>query len=213
MNVLYIKVKEESKFHKAINKLREVFKRIFCIVDLEEIFNGYIVSVPINIKKEEHKQKVEKINKNTTVFEDVVSNRGNIAIKNLVSNKETVTFKDFILNRIMQIKNCIIARKIRRIVNEKNIDGIILSDDIKRNTDFLDKLIIRKKHKTVKSSEKNLKKTEVIENLNYATNNIIKTKSFIKERKIFFFDGNGLFEYIIYEIVMYIIKIQNRKPK
>ena len=187
MNVLYIKVKEESKFHKAINKFREVFKRIFCIVDLEEIFNGYIASVPINIKEEEHKQKVEKINKNTTVFEDVVSNRGNIAIKNLVSNKETVTFKDFILNRIMQIKNCIIARKIRRIVNEKNIDGIVLSDDIKRNTDFLDKLIIRKKHKTVKSSEKNLKKTEVIENLNYATNNIIKTKSFIKERKIFFF--------------------------
>ena len=212
MNVLYIKVKEESKFHKAINKFREVFKRIFCIVDLEEIFNGYIASVPINIKKEEHKQKVEKINKNTTVFEDVVSNRGNIAIKNLVSNKETVTFKDFILNRIMQIKNCIIARKIRRIVNEKNIDGIVLSDDIKKNTDFLDKLIIRKKHKTVKSSEKNLKKTEVIENLNYATNNIIKTKSFIKERKIFFFDGNGLFEYIIYEILMYIINIQNRKP-
>lgn len=213
MNVLYIKVKEESKFHKAINKFREVFKRIFCIVDLEEIFNGYIASVPINIKEEEHKQKVEKINKNTTVFEDVVSNRGNIAIKNLVSNKETVTFKDFILNRIMQIKNCIIARKIRRIVNEKNIDGIVLSDDIKRNTDFLDKLIIRKKHKTVKSSEKNLKKTEVIENLNYATNNIIKTKSFIKERKIFFFDGNGLFEYIIYEILMYIINIQNRKPE
>ena len=212
MNVLYIKVKEESEFHKAINKFREVFKRIFCIVDLEEIFNGYIASVPINIKKEEHKQKVEKINKNTTVFEDVVSNRGNIAIKNLVSNKETVTFKDFILNRIMQIKNCIIARKIRRIVNEKNIDGIVLSDDIKKNTDFLDKLIIRKKHKTVKSSEKNLKKTEVIENLNYATNNIIKTKSFIKERKIFFFDGNGLFEYIIYEILMYIINIQNRKP-
>lgn len=103
LNVLYIKVKEESKFHKAINKFREVFKRIFCIVDLEEIFNGYIASVPINIKEEEHKQKVEKINKNTTVFEDVVSNRGNIAIKNLVSNKETVTFKDFILNRIMQI--------------------------------------------------------------------------------------------------------------
>ena len=213
MNVLYIKVKEESKFHKAINKFREVFKRIFCIVDLEEIFNGYIASVPINIKEEEHKQKVEKINKNTTVFEDVVSNRGNIAIKNLVSNKETVTFKDFILNRIMQIKNCIIARKIRRIVNEKNIDGIVLSDDIKRNTDFLDKLIIRKKHKTVKSSEKNFKKTGVIENLNYATNNIIKTKSFIKERKIFFFDGNGLFEYIIYEILMYIINIQNRKPE
>lgn len=213
LNVLYIKVKEESKFHKAINKFREVFKRIFCIVDLEEIFNGYIASVPINIKEEEHKQKVEKINKNTTVFEDVVSNRGNIAIKNLVSNKETVTFKDFILNRIMQIKNCIIARKIRRIVNEKNIDGIVLSDDIKRNTDFLDKLIIRKKHKTVKSSEKNFKKTGVIENLNYATNNIIKTKSFIKERKIFFFDGNGLFEYIIYEILMYIINIQNRKPE
>ena len=213
MNVLYIKVKEESKFHKAINKFREVFKRIFCIVDLEEIFNGYIASVPINIKEEEHKQKVEKINKNTTVFEDVVSNRGNIAIKNLVSNKETVTFKDFILNRIMQIKNCIIARKIRRIVNEKNIDGIVLSDDIKKNTDFLDKLIIRKKHKTVKSSEKNFKKTGVIENLNYATNNIIKTKSFIKERKIFFFDGNGLFEYIIYEILMYIINIQNRKPE
>ena len=115
--------------------------------------------------------------------------------------------------RAVQIKNCIIARKIRRIVNEKNIDGIVLSDDIKRNTDFLDKLIIRKKHKTVKSSEKNLKKTEVIENLNYATNNIIKTKSFIKERKIFFFDGNGLFEYIIYEILMYIINIQNRKPE
>ena len=191
LNVLYIKVKEESKFHKAINKFREVFKRIFCIVDLEEIFNGYIASVPINIKEEEHKQKVEKINKNTTVFEDVVSNRGNIAIKNLVSNKETVTFKDFILNRIMQIKNCIIARKIRRIVNEKNIDGIVLSDDIKRNTDFLDKLIIRKKHRTVKSSEKNLKKTEVIENLNYATNNIIKTKSFIKERKIFFLTEMG----------------------
>ena len=209
MNVLYIKVKEESKFHKAINKFREVFKRIFCIVDLEEIFNGYIASVPINIKEEEHKQKVEKINKNTTVFEDVVSNRGNIVIKNFVSNKETTAFRD----KIIQIKNCIIARKIRRIVNEKNIDGIVLSDDIKRNTDFLDKLIIRKKHKTVKSSEKNLKKTEVIENLNYATNNIIKTKSFIKERKIFFFDGNGLFEYIIYEILMYIINIQNRKPE
>ena len=209
MNVLYIKVKEESKFHKAINKFREVFKRIFCIVDLEEIFNGYIASVPINIKEEEHKQKVEKINKNTTVFEDVVSNRGNIVIKNFVSNKETTAFSD----KIMQIKNCIIARKIRRIVNEKNIDGIVLSDDIKRNTDFLDKLIIRKKHKTVKSSEKNFKKTGVIENLNYATNNIIKTKSFIKERKIFFFDGNGLFEYIIYEILMYIINIQNRKPE
>ena len=188
LNVLYIKVKEKSKFYKAINKFREVFKRIFCIVDLEEIFNGYIASVPVNIKKEDKQQAEDK---NTTVFEDVVSNRGNIAIKNLVSNKETVTFKDFILNRIMQIKNCIIARKIRRIVNEKNIDGIVLSDDIKRNTDFLDKLIIRKKHKTVKSSEKNLKKTEVIENLNYATNNIIKTKSFIKERKIFFLTEMG----------------------
>ena len=206
MNVLYIKVKEKSKFHKDINKFREVFKRIFCIVDLEEIFNGYIASVPINIEKEEHKQQAE--DKNTTVFEDAVSNRGNIVIKSFVSNKETTAFRD----KIIQIKNCIIARKIRRIVNEKNIDGIVLSDDIKRNTDFLDKLIIRKKHKTVKSSEKNLKKTEVIENLNYATNNIIKTKSFIKERKIFFFDGNGLFEYIIYEILMYIINIQNRKP-
>ena len=241
MTVLYIKVREESsknkeeksnnkkeksisvamdnnnvenknnvtnQFHKVINTLRKVFKTVFYIVDLEEVFNGYIASVPINRKKEVQKRKVGKINKNAVTFKDCALNKDNIVFKRGIS-----IFKKFISDKILQMRNCIIARKIRRIVNEKNIDGIVLSDDIRKNTDFLDKLIIRKKQRTVKSSEKNLKKTEFIENLNYTTNSIIKAKSFIKERQIFFFDGNGLFKYIIYEILMYIINIQNRKPE
>ena len=160
MNVLYIKLKEEKE-----NKLYNLFKTAFCVIDIEEIFNGYIASVPLNKKKEVCKRNVNRI------------------------NKGAVAFKNFISNKILQMKNCIIARKIRRIVNEKNIDGIVLSDEITENSEFVDKLILRKKQN---------------QNL---------SNKFIKERKIFFFDGKGLFKYIIYEILVYIINIQNRKPE
>lgn len=160
LNVLYIKLKEEKE-----NKLYNLFKTAFCVIDIEEIFNGYIASVPLNKKKEVCKRNVNRI------------------------NKGAVAFKNFISNKILQMKNCIIARKIRRIVNEKNIDGIVLSDEITENSEFVDKLILRKKQN---------------QNL---------SNKFIKERKIFFFDGKGLFKYIIYEILVYIINIQNRKPE
>lgn len=160
MNVLYIKLKEEKE-----NKFYNLFKTAFCVIDIEEIFNGYIASVPLNKKKEVCKRNVNRI------------------------NKGAVAFKNFISNKILQMKNCIIARKIRRIVNEKNIDGIVLSDEITENSEFVDKLILRKKQN---------------QNL---------SNKFIKERKIFFFDGKGLFKYIIYEILVYIINIQNRKPE
>ena len=60
MNVLYIKVKniksekskndiEKNKSGKTdkLFKIKEFFKWVFCIIDIEEIFNGYIAKIPI----------------------------------------------------------------------------------------------------------------------------------------------------------------------
>lgn len=148
MNVLYVKIKEGKQIGK--------FNKIFCMVDLEEIFNGYIAKVPLS---------------KSNILKD---NKDNLKI-NKYNKKKKLT---------ENIRNHIIARKIRRIVNEKNIDGIILADEIVKNEDFVNKLILKKK---------------------------LDVKKFVKERNIFFFDGNGLFKYIIYEVLEYIINIQNRR--
>ena len=87
------------------------------MVDLEEIFNGYIVKVPLS------KNRILKDNKDN--------------LKNNKYNKKKKLTEN--------IRNHIIARKIRRIVNEKNIDGIILADEIVKNEDFVNKLILKKK--------------------------------------------------------------------
>ena len=60
MNVLYIKVKniknekskndiEKNKSGKTdkLFKIKEFFKWVFCIIDIEEIFNGYIAKITI----------------------------------------------------------------------------------------------------------------------------------------------------------------------
>lgn len=180
MNVLYVKTKEEKQIEilkkcgnnknkkntnkdkgrikKWFNKFYENFRNLFCIVDLEEIFNGYIAKISLS------KCDISKTN---------VYNKP----KKLCEN----------------IRNYIIARKIRRIVNEKNIDGIVLEDKIMKNENFVNKLILPKTDFSTKE------------------NKYLNKKSFVKERNIFFFDGNGLFKYIIYEVLEYIINIQNRK--
>lgn len=113
MNVLYIKVKniknekskndiEKNKSGKTdkLFKIKEFFKWVFCIIDIEEIFNGYIAKIPI---KRDNSSKI-----------------------------------------VNNIRNSIITNKIRKIINEKSIDGIVLSDEIKKNTEFMDKLILNK---------------------------------------------------------------------
>lgn len=162
-----------SKFNKVMYKLHKNIKKIFCIVDLEEIFNGYIAKVPLKGKRNIYRENTNKISKSTD------------------------TDKNTISKKIINIKKCIIARKIRRIVNEKSIDGIVLADDISENHDFLDKLILKNKFIVNKKENVDSKSSH----------------PFVKERRIFFFDGKGLFKYIIYEILVYIIDIQNRKPE
>lgn len=201
LKVLYIKVKEKgednsnaSKFHITMNKLYELIKEIFCIVDLEEIFNGYIAKVPLR-----------KIEENTGLKEKIMSNRNSMNYekelfsKNIKEPSFAKNLKSKFQRIIINIKNCIITRKIRKIVNEKNIDGIVLADDIAENSDFVDKLILKNK-----AIIRNNKKESTYPN---------SASPFIKERKIFFFDGKGLFKYIIYEILVYIINIQNRKTE
>lgn len=190
MNVLYIKVKniknekskndiEKNKSGKTdkLFKIKELFKWVFCVIDIEEIFNGYIAKIPI---KRDNSSKV-----------------------------------------VNNIRNSIIASKIRKIINEKSIDGIVLSDEIKKNTEFMNKLILKKKCNY--SNKNNISKVNYKKNLDCIidehniANQLVKdsniAKHFIKQRNVFFVDGKGLFKYIIYEILIYIINIQNRKAE
>ena len=191
MNVLYIKVKniknekskndiEKNKSGKTdkLFKIKEFFKWVFCIIDIEEIFNGYIAKIPI---KRDNSSKI-----------------------------------------VNNIRNSIITNKIRKIINEKSIDGIVLSDEIKKNTEFMDKLILNKKSNNSNNksniSKVNYKKNlDCIINEHNITNQLVKdsniAKHFIKQRNVFFINGKGLFKYIIYEILVYIINIQNRKAE
>ncbi len=180
MNVLYIKVKniknekskndiEKNKSGKTdkLFKIKELFKWVFCIIDIEEIFNGYIAKIPI---KRDNSSKV-----------------------------------------VNNIRNSIIASKIRKIINEKSIDGIVLSDEIKKNTEFMNKLILKKKCNY--SNKNNISKVNYKKNLDCIIDEHNIAKHFIKQRNVFFVDGKGLFKYIIYEILIYIINIQNRKAE
>ena len=191
MNVLYIKVKniknekskndiEKNKSGKTdkLFKIKEFFKWLFCIIDIEEIFNGYIAKIPI---KRDNSSKI-----------------------------------------VNNIRNSIITNKIRKIINEKSIDGIVLSDEIKKNTEFMDKLILNKKSNNSNNksniSKVNYKKNlDCIINEHNIANQLVKdsniAKHFIKQRNVFFINGKGLFKYIIYEILVYIINIQNRKAE
>ena len=191
MNVLYIKVKniknekskndiEKNKSGKTdkLFKIKEFFKWVFCIIDIEEIFNGYIAKIPI---KRDNSSKI-----------------------------------------VNNIRNSIITNKIRKIINEKSIDGIVLSDEIKKNTEFMDKLILNKKSNNSNNksniSKVNYKKNlDCIINEHNIANQLVKdsniAKHFIKQRNVFFINGKGLFKYIIYEILVYIINIQNRKAE
>lgn len=181
MNVLYIKVKniknekskndiEKNKSGKTdkLFKIKEFFKWVFCIIDIEEIFNGYIAKIPIK--------------------------RDNLS--KIVNN----------------IRNSIITNKIRKIINEKSIDGIVLSDEIKKNTEFMDKLLNKKSNNSNKNKS-NISKVNYKKNLDCIINEHNIAKHFIKQRNVFFINGNGLFKYIIYEILVYIINIQNRKAE
>ncbi len=180
MNVLYIKVKniknekskndiEKNKSGKTdkLFKIKELFKWVFCVIDIEEIFNGYIAKIPI---KRDNSSKV-----------------------------------------VNNIRNSIIASKIRKIINEKSIDGIVLSDEIKKNTEFMNKLILKKKCNY--SNKNNISKVNYKKNLDCIIDEHNIAKHFIKQRNVFFVDGKGLFKYIIYEILIYIINIQNRKAE
>ena len=191
LNVLYIKVKinkneksyndiEKNKSGKTdkLFKIKEFFKWVFCIIDIEEIFNGYIAKIPI---KRDNSSKI-----------------------------------------VNNIRNSIITNKIRKIINEKSIDGIVLSDEIKKNTEFMDKLILNKKSNNSNNksniSKVNYKKNlDCIINEHNIANQLVKdsniAKHFIKQRNVFFINGRGLFKYIIYEILVYIINIQNRKAE
>lgn len=181
MNVLYIKVKniknekskndiEKNKSGKTdkLFKIKEFFKWVFCIIDIEEIFNGYIAKIPIK--------------------------RDNLS--KIVNN----------------IRNSIITNKIRKIINEKSIDGIVLSDEIKKNTEFMDKLLNKKSNNSNKNKS-NISKVNYKKNLDCIIDEHNIAKHFIKQRNVFFINGNGLFKYIIYEILVYIINIQNRKAE
>ena len=181
MNVLYIKVKniknekskndiEKNKSGKTdkLFKIKEFFKWVFCIIDIEEIFNGYIAKIPIK--------------------------RDNLS--KIVNN----------------IRNIIITNKIRKIINEKSIDGIVLSDEIKKNTEFMDKLLNKKSNNSNKNKS-NISKVNYKKNLDCIIDEHNIAKHFIKQRNVFFINGNGLFKYIIYEILVYIINIQNRKAE
>lgn len=192
MNVLYIKVKniknekskndiEKNKSGKTdkLFKIKEFFKWVFCIIDIEEIFNGYIAKIPI---KRDNSSKI-----------------------------------------VNNIRNSIITNKIRKIINEKSIDGIVLSDEIKKNIEFMDKLILNKKINNSNKNKSNISKVNYKKNLDCIinehniTNQLVKdsniAKHFIKQRNVFFINGKGLFKYIIYEILVYIINIQNRKAE
>lgn len=175
MNVLYIKVKniknekskndiEKNKSGKTdkLFKIKEFFKWVFCIIDIEEIFNGYIAKIPI---KRDNSSKI-----------------------------------------VNNIRNSIITNKIRKIINEKSIDGIVLSDEIKKNTEFMDKLILNKKSNNSNNksniSKVNYKKNlDCIINEHNIANQLVKdsniVKHFIKQRNVFFINGKGLFKYII----------------
>jgi hypothetical protein len=179
--VLYIKVKniknekskndiEKNKSGKTdkLFKIKEFFKWVFCIIDIEEIFNGYIAKIPIK--------------------------RDNLS--KIVNN----------------IRNSIITNKIRKIINEKSIDGIVLSDEIKKNTEFMDKLLNKKSNNSNKNKS-NISKVNYKKNLDCIIDEHNIAKHFIKQRNVFFINGNGLFKYIIYEILVYIINIQNRKAE
>ena len=181
MNVLYIKVKniknekskndiEKNKSGKTdkLFKIKEFFKWVFCIIDIEEIFNGYIAKIPIK--------------------------RDNLS--KIVNN----------------IRNSIITNKIRKIINEKSIDGIVLSDEIKKNTEFMDKLLNKKSNNSNKNKS-NISKVNYKKNLDCIIDEHNIAKHFIKQRNVFFIKGKGLFKYIIYEILVYIINIQNRKAE
>jgi len=181
LNVLYIKVKniknekskndiEKNKSGKTdkLFKIKEFFKWVFCIIDIEEIFNGYIAKIPIK--------------------------RDNLS--KIVNN----------------IRNSIITNKIRKIINEKSIDGIVLSDEIKKNTEFMDKLLNKKSNNSNKNKS-NISKVNYKKNLDCIIDEHNIAKHFIKQRNVFFINGNGLFKYIIYEILVYIINIQNRKAE
>ena len=181
MNVLYIKVKnikneksknaiEKNKSGKTdkLFKIKEFFKCVFCIIDIEEIFYGYIAKIPIK--------------------------RDNLS--KIVNN----------------IRNSIITNKIRKIINEKSIDGIVLSDEIKKNTEFMDKLLNKKSNNSNKNKS-NISKVNYKKNLDCIIDEHNIAKHFIKQRNVFFINGNGLFKYIIYEILVYIINIQNRKAE
>ena len=176
MNVLYIKVKkskndiEKNKSGKTdkLFKIKEFFKWVFCIIDIEEIFNGYIAKIPI---KRDNSSKI-----------------------------------------VNNIRNSIITNKIRKIINEKSIDGIVLSDEIKKNTEFMDKLILNKKSNN-SNNKSNISKVNYKKNLDCIMDEHNIAKHFIKQRNVFFINGKGLFKYIIYEILVYIINIQNRKAE
>lgn len=181
MNVLYIKVKniknekskndiEKNKSGKTdkLFKIKEFFKWVFCIIDIEEIFNGYIAKIPI---KRDNSSKI-----------------------------------------VNNIRNSIITNKIRKIINEKSIDGIVLSDEIKKNTEFMDKLLNKKSNNSNKNKS-NISKVNYKKNLDCIIDEHNIAKHFIKQRNVFFINGNGLFKYIIYEILVYIINIQNRKAE
>ena len=97
-----------------------------------------------------------------------------------------------------------------------------MSDEIKKNTEFMDKLILNKKSNNSNNksniSKVNYKKNlDCIINEHNIANQLVKdsniAKHFIKQRNVFFINGKGLFKYIIYEILVYIINIQNRKAE
>lgn len=168
--ILYVKIKEYScnansktGINKIYEKVKSYIKRIFCVIELEEILNGYIAKIPIN--------KIE-LNKS-------------IKKKNSFIKRLEYRFKNMLINK----QNNIIAKKLRRIIKEKNINGIVLDEKIKEDKDFINKLT--------------LKKSKNAENILYKSQNLSKN--------IRLFNGESLFKYIIYDIFVYIMNIQKRK--